>query len=170
LEYIQQERKLLQDLTTNLKVSRDELLERVHDIMDRNKKLEKEVERMKTQAMVGSTTRDVTQEIALQNGKLGLVGVFEADADQIGRFVDEKGKEGGPYSVVIGVDITSGATAIRSAADEYNAAQLLKTVLVPEFDGGGGGRKDFAKGGLKKVKDFSVQDLLARIKALFERS
>src|SRR5262249_41744119 len=53
LEYVQQEHKLIEDLTSSLKISRDDLLKRVQDLAERNKKLEKEIERLKTQSLLG---------------------------------------------------------------------------------------------------------------------
>ena len=34
-----------------------------------------------------------------------------------------------------------------------DAAKLLRNYFAPKFGGGGGGRKDFAKGGLKKTTE-----------------
>jgi alanyl-tRNA synthetase len=162
LEYVQQERKLVDDLTSTLKISRDDILKRIQDLMDRNKKLEKEMERLKTQSMLGGGQQDLTREETLPGGKKILIKLFpEADADQLGHFVDEifKKKE---YAVVTAGSIASGAVAVRVEEGD-NAAELFRLHYVPVFGGGGGGRKDFAKGGLKKLSELSPEDSLAAL-------
>lgn len=160
LDYVTQERRLLEDLTSTLKISRDDLLKRIQDILDRNKKLEKEIERLKTQNMFGGSAEDSSREETLANGNKILIKLFpEADADQLGHFVDETFKKGS-YAVVTAGSIESGALAVR-VAEGSDAAELFRKFYVPVFGGGGGGRKDFAKGGLKKIAEMGQEQSLA---------
>lgn len=162
LEYVQQERRLIEDLTSTLKISRDDILKRIQDVLDRNKKLEKEIERMKAQSMLSGGQQDLSREEALPGGKKILVKLFpEADADQLGHFVDEmfKKKE---YAIVTAGSIASGAVAVRVEEGD-NASELFRNHYVPVFGGGGGGRKDFAKGGLKKLSEMPADDALTAL-------
>jgi alanyl-tRNA synthetase len=163
LEYVQQDRKLLHDLTSSLKVSRDEIVERIQDLMERNKKLEKEIERLKSQAMMGGSAEGSGQEFQLPNGRKAFVRIFpEAEPDQIGEFVDQKAQSGG-YAVTISGSASASFLAVRATEPE-DATQILRNKLAPELEGRGGGRKDFAKGGFKKLKELSPAEAEEKIK------
>jgi alanyl-tRNA synthetase len=164
LEYIQQERNLVNDLTVSLKVSRDELLERVHDLLERAKRMEKEIERLKAQNMLGSAGggADLVRDAALPDGKRVYIKLFhDAEQDQLGNFVDEMFRSG-KYAVVAAGSI-SGATLAVRVDENRDAAKLFRTQFAAEFGGGGGGRKDFAKGGLKKLKDSPPEESLDKL-------
>lgn len=162
LDYVQQERRLVDELTSTLKISRDDVLKRVQDLLDRNKKLEKEMERLKTQSMLGGGggAQEMTRETTLPGGGKILIKLFpEADADQLGHFVDEMFRKQ-EYTVVTAGAIASGAVAVRVGEGD-NASDLFRKHYVPVFGGGGGGRKDFAKGGLKKLSELSADESLS---------
>jgi len=162
LEYVQQERKLIDSLTSTLKISRDELLERIQGTIQRNKTLEKELERLKSKSMQGSADQNLTATETLSDGKQVLVKIFqEAETDQLGNFVDELFKTG-KYSIVTAGAVASGAAAVRVESGR-DASELFRAYYVPEFGGGGGGRKDFAKGGLKGLQTLSVEESLAKL-------
>jgi alanyl-tRNA synthetase len=162
LEYVQQERKLIDSLTSALKISKEELLERIQATISRNKALEKEVERLKTKSIHGSVEQDLSRVENLENGKQILVKLFpEAEADQLGNFVDELFRTK-KYSIVAAGSIASGSVAVR-VDEEDNASELFRKHYVPEFGGGGGGRKDFAKGGLKALQTLPPEESLAKL-------
>lgn len=162
LEYVQQERKLVHDLTASLKVSRDELMERVQELVDRGKKMEKEIERLKAQNMMGETKSDLVREAALPNGKRVYIKLFpDAEQDQLGSFVDEMFRSG-EFAVVAAGSVAGATLAVR-VDDSGDAAKLFRGHYAAEFGGGGGGRKDFAKGGLKKLKDFPPDESLDKL-------
>jgi alanyl-tRNA synthetase len=159
LEYVQQERKLIQDLSAALKVSTDEVVQRVQDLMERNKKLEKEVERLKSKAMTAAGTTDFTIDQSLANGIRIYLKIFpEAETDQLGNFVDEKFRQG-KFTVVAAGSVSTSSLAVR-VAEGKDATQLFRKFYVAEFGGGGGGRRDFAKGGLKKLKELPPEESL----------
>jgi len=159
LEYIQQERGLVEQLTSTLKISSDEVLQRVQDLLERNKKLEKELERLKSKSMLQPETQDLVVDRQLDDGKRIYVRLFhDAEPDHLGNFVDELFRTGN-YSVVTAGAVSSGALAVRVGGQD-DASELFRKYLVPEFGGGGGGRKDFAKGGLKKLKELTAQESL----------
>jgi len=159
LEYIQQERRLVDDLSASLKTSPDEIVQRIQELMERNKKLEKEVERLKSKAMLGSGEADFTLDQSLQNGTRLFLKIFpEADTDQLGNFVDEIFRSG-HYTVVAAGSVSSSSLTVR-VAEGKDATTLFRKFYIPEFGGGGGGRKDFAKGGLKKLKELPPEESL----------
>jgi alanyl-tRNA synthetase len=152
LDYIQQERKLIHDLTSSLKISKEDLLQRIQELMDRNKKLEKEIERLKSKEFQTGTDSALVREQKLEDDRLIFIRVFEeADPDQLGNFVDETFRSG-KFAGVVAASSSTGAIAVR-VAEGNDASKLLRSYFAPEFGGGGGGRKDFAKGGLKKTKE-----------------
>ena len=159
LEYVQQERRLVEDLSSALKVSSDEVVQRVQDLLERNKKLEKEVERLKSKAMMGSGAEDFSADKKLENGTRVFLKIFpEADVDQLGNFVDEKFRTG-QYVIVAAGSVSTSSLAVR-VQEGKDATKLFRNYYVKEFGGGGGGRKDFAKGGLKKLKEAPPQESL----------
>ncbi len=159
LEYVQQERRLVDDLSSTLKVSTDELVQRVQDLLERNRKLEKEVERLKSKAMMGAGANDFSIDQTLEKGERILLKIFpEADADQLGNFVDELFRSG-QYTVVAAGSVSNSSLAVR-VAEGKDATKLFRNFYVAGFGGGGGGRKDFAKGGLKKLKELPPQESL----------
>ena len=159
LDYIQQERGLVEQLTSTLKISSDEVLQRIQDLLERNKKLEKELERLKSKSMLQPETQDLVIDRQLENGKRIYVRLFpDAEPDHLGNFVDELFRTGN-YSVVTAGAVSSGALAVRVEGQD-DASELFRKYFVPEFGGGGGGRKDFAKGGLKKLKEIPPQESL----------
>lgn len=162
LEYVQQERKLLDSLTSTLKIAKDELLDRIQTTIARNKSLEKEVEKLKAKNMQGSVEQDLSAVENLANGKQILVKLFpDAESDQLGNFVDELFKTK-KYSIVAAGAISSGAAAVRVEEGD-NASELFRNYYVPELGGGGGGRKDFAKGGLKALQTLPPEESLAKL-------
>jgi alanyl-tRNA synthetase len=163
LEYIQQERKLVEDISSSLKTSPEEITQRVQELLDKNKKLEKEIERLKSKAMMGGGDSDFSADQTLDNGSRFFLKIFpEADQDQLGNFVDELFRSG-KYAIVAAGSVSSSSLAVR-AAENKDATQLFRKFYVPEFGGGGGGRKDFAKGGLKKLKELLPQESLELLK------
>ena len=59
-------------------------------------------------------------------------------------------------------DISTGALVVR-VEEGGNASELLRKHYVPEFGGGGGGRKDFAKGGLPGLKELPPEESLQKL-------
>lgn len=162
LEYMQQERKLVHDLTNSLKVSRDDLLERIQDLIERGKKMEKEIERLKAQSMMGGSVNELAREATLSGGKKIYIKLFpDAEQDQLGNFVDEKFRSG-QYAVVAAGAISGSTLAVRTD-ETVDAAALFRKHYAAEFGGGGGGRKDFAKGGLKKLKELPPEESLDKL-------
>jgi alanyl-tRNA synthetase len=159
LEYVQQERKLIQDLTSSLKISREDLLQRIQELLDRNKKLEKEIEKLKTRELQTETETALFRDEKLQDGKRIYVRVFEdSESDQLGNFVDETFRSGA-FAAVVASSVSNGAIAVR-VGEGRDAAKLLRGYFAAKFGGGGGGRKDFAKGGLKKTAELPPAEFL----------
>ncbi|MCI0417564.1 alanine--tRNA ligase [bacterium] len=168
LEYIQQERRLIHDLTSSLKISRDDLLQRIQELIDHNKKLEKEIERLKTKEFQAVSDANFIREQNLEDGGRIYVRVFEdAESDQLGSFVDEIFRSG-KFTAVVAASVVNGALAVR-VGEGSDASKLLRNYYAVEFSGGGGGRKDFAKGGLKKTKDLSPADFVESLLKLTAR-
>jgi alanyl-tRNA synthetase len=162
LEYIQQERQLIDALTSTLKISKDELLERIQATIQRNKTLEKEIEKLKTKSMQGSAEEDLTAIESLSNGKQILIKLFpEAEGDQLGNFVDDMFRSK-KYSLVFAGAISNGAAAVR-VEDGDNAGELFRNHYAAELGGGGGGRKDFAKGALKGIQNLPAAESLTKL-------
>jgi alanyl-tRNA synthetase len=168
LDYVQQERKLIQDLTSSLKISREDLLQRIQELIERNKKLEKEIEKLKTKGLQAGTDAALVRDEKLEDGKRIYVRVFEeSESDQLGNFVDETFRSGS-FAAVVASSASNGAIAVR-VGEGNDAAKLLRNYYAAEFGGGGGGRKDFAKGGLKKTAELPPPEFLERLVTLSKK-
>src|SRR5262249_6067694 len=116
----------------------------------------------KAKSMLGSAAEDHQVDQTLPDGSRILIKLFpEAEPDQLGNFVDEMFRSNS-YAVVAAGSLSNGSLAVR-VAEGSNASDLFRKFYVPQFEGGGGGRKDFAKGGLKKLKELPPDEALQRL-------
>ncbi len=151
LEYIQNQERSLKETAALLKAAPQDLAERVQKLLVQQKELEKEVERVKAQAMsrqFGPTEQDIrdvdgvkvlSQQVSAESPK-DLRVMLDNLKDQIKSGVVVLGAvaEDGKAMLICGVteDLT----------DRFHAGEIIKT-LSAKVGGTGGGRPDMAQGG-----------------------
>jgi len=150
LDFIQQTSRVLQDTARMIKAKPEEITRRVEKLMEDQRTLEKEVDRLKAELAAANTT-DVLADVKTIDGHKVLVKQVTVDSaaslrelsdklrDNIGSGVVVLGATAGP-KVLLVVCVTKDLT------DRYHAGDIIKRVAAI-VGGGGGGRPDMAQAG-----------------------
>jgi len=144
------------------------VVEKISQILDQQKKLEKQISIFKKQ-FAGNQSDDLLNKVKKVNGVELLSEKIEGVEVKDLRDIVDRIKDKLSKAVVIlalvkdnRISLVSGVT--KNLIDKYNAGEILKHVAI-QIDGKGGGRADMAQGGgnnlakLDKALD-SVQELL----------
>lgn len=151
LEYIQNQEKTLKQTAALLRAAPQDLAQRVRKLLAHQKELEKEIERVKAQAMsrqFGPTGKDL-REI---NGIKVLSQQVSADSPRDLRVMLDNLKDQIKSGVVVlGAEAEDGKAMLicgvtKDLTDRFNAGEIIKT-LSAKVGGKGGGRPDMAQGG-----------------------
>ena len=150
LAYFDAQERRLDEAAALLGGRSDDVVEKLRQLLDRQKKLEREIESFKAKAAVGATSDLATHAIDIGGIKLVAARIEGLDAKALRDAVDAlKGKladavillasaEGGKASLVAGVQ--------GKALGKVKAGELLAHVAA-QIGGKGGGRPDMAQGG-----------------------
>jgi alanyl-tRNA synthetase len=151
LDYIQKQEKTLKETAALLKSAPQDLAERVNKLLAQQKELEKEVERVKAQAMSrqfgpsGHDIREVdgvrvlSQQVSV-DGPKDLRVMLDNLKDQIKSGVIVLGAEAADGAAMLICGVTDDLT------ERFNAGKIIKE-LSAKVGGKGGGRPDMAQGG-----------------------
>jgi alanyl-tRNA synthetase len=166
-EFLEKRSEIVEQLCDILKVSSEDLVNKVNKLMDENKKLAKQLKSASKQTGV-----DIMAEAKqLLNGceKVGLVSVVigrlsAASAEQAREAVDMLKKKAKSVAVAFGFIEDGNATLLAGVTDDLvkkglNAADLVKQI-APLIDGGGGGRPQMAQAGGKNLE--KIDEALAK--------
>jgi alanyl-tRNA synthetase len=150
LEYIQQQEKTVRETAALLRAAPQDLTERVHKLLAQQKQLEKEIEKVKSQAMsrqVAPTGQDIREidgvKVLSQRVKADTPKELRAMLDNLKNQI----KSG---VIVLGAEADSKAMLIcgvtKDLTDRFHAGEIIKR-LSARVGGTGGGRPDMAQGG-----------------------
>jgi alanyl-tRNA synthetase len=150
LEYVQQQEETLRETAALLRAAPQDLTERVHKLLAQQKQLEKEIEKVKSQAMsrqVAPTGQDI-REI---DGIKVLSQRVKADTPkELRAMLDNLKNQIKSAVIVLGAEADSKAMLIcgvtKDLTDRFHAGEIIKT-LSARLGGTGGGRADMAQGG-----------------------
>ena len=151
LEYVVQTDHMLRDIAGALKATRDDVEEKVRQIVERSRRLEKEVSQLKDKLASGQG-RDLAADAATIGGaKLVATKVDGADAAALRNAVDQLKNKLGSAVVVLGsVDAAGKALLIAGVTADLVArvkAGELVNFVAQQVGGKGGGRADLAQAG-----------------------
>ena len=172
LEYIQNQEKSLKQTAALLKAAPHDLAERVQKLLAQQKELEKEIERVKAQAMSrqfapsGQDIRDIdgvkilSQMVNVDSPK-DLRVMLDNLRDQIKSGVVVLGAEAedGKAMLICGVS--------KDLTDRFHAGEIIKA-LSAKVGGTGGGRPDMAQGGGPNSQ--ALQEALNSVFVLVEKN
>ncbi|WP_432479163.1 alanine--tRNA ligase [Nocardioides sp. GXQ0305] len=152
--FLAREHVLVAQLSEALKVPSEQLPERVHDIVDRLRAAEKEIEKVRVQQLLG-TGAEIADRAADVAGARVVAhradGAGGGDVRQLALDVRGRLPAGQPgVVVVIGTadDKVSVVAAVNDAARERGlSANALVGTIGPLVGGRGGGKDDLAQGG-----------------------
>jgi alanyl-tRNA synthetase len=148
LEHVNQEERLLGDAAGALKVTAQELPERVAALLAERRQLEREIADLRQKLATGGagTERKEVNGIPFWGHKIDNV-----PAQALRGMADEVLKKAGT-GVVAFVSVRDGKASLvvsvsRDLADSLDAVSLVRAGVAALGGQGGGGRRDFAQGG-----------------------
>ena len=150
LEWVEETENTLSDVARLVKGSRDSVTEKVQQVLDRNRQLEKEVDALK--GKLASTAGNDLASSAVEVAGLKVVAAELEGADRktLMETADQlKNKLGEGVVVLASVEdgkVTLVAGVTKSATGRIKAGDLMKH-LAAQVGGKGGGRPDMAQGG-----------------------
>lgn len=172
-KYLAKHDRCLAEIALGLKVQPEQAVERVLFLQKERNALKKENERLKRQLITkgesNSTNNEPTSQGSATNNVQNFEGVFEG-GKIIGRIFtslepkdlpilmdEEKKRVGQGIIILITVFENKSSVAVgvtKNLTEEYSAIDIIKGI-VPLLGGqGGGGRRDFARGGGSKIDGF----------------
>ena len=150
LGYVADEERRLGELSHLLSSSGDDAIEKLRQIFDRQKKLERELESLRSKS-AGTAIADLVDRVQIVDGIKVVAARLEGlDAKSLRDGVDQLKKQLGDCVVLLAGAADGRVTLIAgvhgSAMGRVKAGNLVAHVAA-QIDGKGGGRPDMAQGG-----------------------
>ena len=154
VKYVQQGDKQLNTLASQLKAKRDEVADRVNQMADKTRDLEKQLERLQ-QKLASSQAKDLVNNIQDINGQKVLIASLQGmDGKALRTLSDDmKSKISDGVVILASVDgdkIAVTASVAKDLTSKVKAGDIIKHV-TEQLGGKGGGKPDFAQGGASDV-------------------
>jgi len=153
-EYLSALLDILDDTARSLKSGREEIPDKVTQILARNRKLEREVQDLHGKLAAGASGSNAADEQEINGVKLVTMRQDGVDAKSLRAMLDRLRDKVGSGVVVLAsgsddkVSLIAGVT--KDCTDKVHAGNLIKAI-TPVVDGRGGGRPDMAQGGGSKI-------------------
>ena len=171
LEWLDDTEKTLRETAKLVKGTRDSVVSKVQQTLERNRQLEKEVDALKAKLASSAGNDLVSSAVEVAGLKVVAAEMEGADRKAMMETADQlKNKLGEGVVVLATVDgdkvvLVAGVT--KSATNRIKAGDLMKH-LAAEVDGKGGGRPDMAQGGGNDPS--KLADALAGVPAWVEQN
>ncbi len=151
LTYVVQTDHMLRDIAVALKATRDDVEEKVRQIVERSRRLEKEVSQLKDKLASGQG-RDLAADAATIGGaKVVATRIEGADAAALRNAVDQLKSKLGSAIVVLGSSDAAGKAVLIAGVTADLTARVkageLVNFVAQQVGGKGGGRPDLAQAG-----------------------
>ena len=153
IKNIQQSEQQLSELASQLKVKRPEVAQRVRTMADKQRELEKQLERLE-QKIASAQAANLLDEVQIIAGTPVLISTLSGiDGKSIRTLMDDI-KSKLPDSVIILIgdkdeQLALAANVAKSVTDRIKAGDIIRH-LAGELGGKGGGKPDYAQGGAPK--------------------
>lgn len=150
LNWFAQSEALLGELGGLVKAGRDSVLDKYRALNDRNRALEKEIERLNSKLASAQSGDLISSAIEIDGVKLLATKIDGADAKSLRDLLDQLKDKLGSGVIVLGaedgekVSLVAGVT--KDLTDRVKAGDLIRD-LAAQVGGKGGGRPDMAQGG-----------------------
>jgi alanyl-tRNA synthetase len=142
--------QVVRDIAGVLRGSREEVDEKVRELVERSKRLEKEVQQLKSKLATGQGGDVSSQAKAVGGVKVLAVQIEGADAKALRDSVDQLKQKLGS-SVVVLASVQDGKVVLVAGVSADLVAQLkagdIAGAVAAQVGGRGGGRADFAQAG-----------------------
>ena len=159
IKYIQQNDNQLSQLASQLKAKRPEIAQRVLTMSEKQRDLEKQIERLE-QKLASAQAADLLSEVQTIAGISVLISTLSGvDGKSIRPLMDDiKSKLSDSVIVLIGdkdEQLALSANVAKSLTDRIKAGDIIRH-LAGELGGKGGGKPDYAQGGAPKAANTSA--------------
>jgi len=151
LEWISQSEQVLRDLAAIVKGSREDVGDKVRQLLERSRKLEKEVASLKQKLASGQGSDLSSVAVDVQGVKVVATRIDGADAPALREAVDQLKNKLKSAAIVLAsvqapdkVVLIAGVTADQTS--KLKAGELIN-VVAQQIGGRGGGRADMAQAG-----------------------
>ncbi len=156
MEWMDQGENQLAEIAGMLKGKRDDVANRVNQLMDKTRSLEKELEQLKAK-LASSQGSDLTSQAVEVNGIKVLAANLEgADVKTLRDTLDQLKNKLGTSAIVLaavnGKKVSLVAGVSKDATDKIKAGDLVNSV-ASQVGGKGGGRPDMAQAGGDKPEN-----------------
>jgi len=149
-EWVKLNERLVQSIQERLKAGRESLEEKLEQILEKSKALEKEVERLQGKMASASGDDLMAKVVDLGSIKVLAARIDDADAKVLRELVDQLRSKLGSSAVVLGGVVEGKVTLIagvsKDRTDQVKAGDLVNLVAL-QVGGKGGGRPDLAQAG-----------------------
>lgn len=163
--------QLVESATRTLKTNRDSLIEKIEQLTNQNRKLEKDLAQMKTRLATSSGGDVLSQARDIEGIKVLALNLDGADSKSLRDTVDQFKNKLGKAVVLLAtveednkVALVAGVT--QNLTDKIKAGDLMRHV-AEQIGGKGGGRPDMAQGGGNDVA--ALESALASVVSWVER-
>jgi alanyl-tRNA synthetase len=166
-EWVVRTDQVLRDVASMLRGSREDVDEKVRELIERSSRLEKEVQQLKSKLASGQSSDLSTQAKDVGGVKVLAAHVEGADAKSLRDAVDQLRSKLGS-SVIVLASVKEGKVVLVAGVsadllDRYKAGDIVGAVAA-QVGGRGGGRADFAQAGGTQPENLGAA--LAGVEAL----
>ncbi|MEY4718728.1 MAG: hypothetical protein RL563_1346 [Pseudomonadota bacterium] len=159
LEWIEQREKALLSVAGLLKASPDKTADKVQQLLEKNRTLEKELEKLKAKLASSAGDELTSQAIDVEGVKVLAVKLEDVDPKALRDLADQlKNKLGRAalvLAVVSGDKVSLIASVSKDTMDKVKAGELVNFVAM-QVGGKGGGRPDMAQAGGNDASNLSA--------------
>ena len=149
-DWVKAGERVIQTVGERVKAGRDNLDEKIQQLLERSRSLEKELERLKGKLASASGDDMVSQAVEIDGVKVLAAKIEECDPKALRDLVDQLRNKLGSAAVVLGtvkdgkVSLIAGVT--KDQTGRIKAGELVNAVAI-QVGGKGGGRPDLAQAG-----------------------
>ena len=159
IKYVQQNDQQLSQLASQLKAKRPEVAERVQTMADKQRELEKQLERLQ-QKLASAQAADLLSEVQTISGTPVLISTLSGIDGKSMRPLMDDIKFKLPDSVIVLIgdkdqQLSLAASVAKSVTAKIKAGDIIRH-LATELGGKGGGKPDYAQGGAPKADNASA--------------
>jgi alanyl-tRNA synthetase len=150
VQYLQTQRELVQKALQVVKSSEHELIDRLQELLERNRSLQKELDRLRRKQLEGETVATLFHADETVHGVHVIVrGYTDVPVEDL-RVLADRARTRENTVAVLGSRVQDRAFLVvgvhKALTDRLPAHELVRS-LAPLVGGGGGGRPDFAQAG-----------------------
>jgi len=167
LDLIRSYEQRLREIGDLIRGSADDAVEKIKKLLERQKELERELDKMRGQAQKDQIPELLAKKQSINGTDFLITRVDGLDAKQLREISDQLKAKMGSGFIFLASAFENSVTLVGSVSPDltrrFHAGNIIKEV-APIVDGGGGGRPDFAQAGGKDPS--KTDDALARVREL----